>query len=65
MTKSSRIRKAALALGAHGAVEADSLVADPMLDDRLEPGKRPAEDEQHVRGVDRDELLVRVLASAW
>ena len=35
-----------------------------LLDDLLEPGERAADDEQHVRGVDLDELLVRVLAAA-
>ena len=34
------------------------------LDDRVEPGERAADDEQHVGGVDLDELLVRVLAAA-
>ena len=44
-------------------MEADALLADAALDDRLEAGERSAEDEQHVGGVDRDELLVRVLAA--
>jgi hypothetical protein len=48
----------------HRAVEADALVADARLDDLLEPGERPTADEQHVGGVDLDELLVRVLAPA-
>ena len=49
---------------ADGAVEPDALVPDALLDDRLEPGERTAEDEQHVRRVDLDELLVRMLAAA-
>src|SRR5262249_9252497 len=35
-----------------------------LLDDLLQAGERPAADEQHVGGVDLDELLVRVLAPA-
>ena len=54
----------ALGLRLHRAVEADALVADAALDDLLQPGERPTQDEQHVRGVDLDELLVRVLAPA-
>ena len=34
------------------------------LDDRVEPGEGATHDEQHVRRVDLDELLVRVLATA-
>ena len=44
--------------------EADRLLADALLDDLVEPGERAADDEQHVRRVDLDELLVRVLAPA-
>src|SRR4051812_18131026 len=44
--------------------EADALVADPPLDDLVEVGERPAADEQDVRRVDREELLVGVLAAA-
>ena len=39
-------------------------MADPALDDLLQAGERPTEDEQHVRRVDLDELLVGVLAPA-
>src|SRR6516165_8859253 len=39
-------------------------LADALLDDLLQAGERPAADEQHVGGVDLDELLVRVLAPA-
>jgi hypothetical protein len=45
-------------------VEADALVADAALDDLVEAGERAAADEQDVRRVDLDELLVRVLAPA-
>ena len=44
--------------------EAEGLLADPLLDDVLEPGEGAAHDEQDVGGVDLDELLVRVLAAA-
>ena len=44
--------------------EAHALVADAALDDLLEVRERAAADEQHVRGVDGEELLVRVLAPA-
>ena len=38
--------------------------ADAPLDDRLQAGERAAADEEDVRRVDREELLVRVLAPA-
>ena len=37
---------------------------DATLDDLLEAGERATADEQDVRGIDRQELLLRVLASA-
>jgi len=46
-----------------GRAEADRVLADPLLDDLVEACERAAHDEQHVRGVDLDELLVRVLAA--
>ena len=46
------------------APKPDALVADPALDDLVEAGERTTADEQDVRGVDLDELLVRVLAAA-
>ena len=49
---------------AHLGAEPDALAADAALDDLVEAGERPAADEQDVRGVDLDELLVRVLAPA-
>ena len=42
--------------------EADALAADAVLDDLLEAGECTTTDEQDVRRVDLDELLVRVLA---
>ena len=60
----SRIRpRSAWAIAALGA-EADRAPADPLLDDLLEAVERAAADEQHVRRVDLDEVLVRVLAAA-
>ena len=50
----------------HRAVgaEADRALADPLLDDLLQPVERAAADEQHVRRVDLDEVLVGVLPAA-
>jgi hypothetical protein len=48
----------------HRRPEAHALVADPPLHDLVELCERPAADEQDVRGVDREELLVRMLAPA-
>ena len=44
--------------------EADAPLADALLDDLLEPLEGAAADEQDVRGVDLDEVLVRMLAAA-
>ena len=44
--------------------EADPLVPDAPLDHLVELGERAAADEQDVGGVDRQELLVRMLAPA-
>src|SRR3954451_11984576 len=52
-----------LGLAAHLGAEADALLADPLLDDLVQAGERATHDEQHVGGVDLDELLVRVLAA--
>jgi hypothetical protein len=49
---------------AHVGGEADGVLADPALDDLVEAGEGAAADEQDVRGVDREELLVRMLAPA-
>src|SRR5699024_11955764 len=44
--------------------EADAPPADAGGDDVLDAGEGSRHDEQHVGGVDLDELLVRVLAPA-
>ena len=44
-------------------VKPDAVVAEAALDDLLDPGEGPAADEEDVRGVDLDELLVGVLAA--
>ena len=44
--------------------EADAPLADALLDDLLETLEGAAADEQDVRGVDLDEVLVRVLPAA-
>ena len=56
-----------VALGAVGdlGAKADALAPDAALDDLVEPGERAAADEEDVRRVDLDELLVRVLAPPW
>src|SRR5215468_870244 len=51
-------------LGDHLRAEPDGLLADAVLDDVLEPGERAAADEEDVRGVNLEELLLRVLAAA-
>ena len=65
---STSARKRADVLRARSAAdvgaEADAPVADARLDDLVETGERTTTDEQDVRGVDLDELLVRVLAPA-
>jgi hypothetical protein len=45
--------------------EADPLVPDAAFDDLVEVREGPAADEQDVRGVDRQELLVGMLAPPW
>src|SRR5674536_116982 len=44
--------------------ETKALLAYAVLDDVLDARERPAADEQDVRGVYLEELLVRVLAAA-
>src|SRR5262249_33743739 len=44
--------------------EADAALADARLDHLVEAGERTAADEEDVRRVDLDELLVRMLATA-
>src|SRR3954452_6489375 len=44
--------------------ESHRVLPDPLADDLLQVGERAAADEEDVRRVDREELLVRVLAPA-
>src|SRR5664280_2727259 len=53
-----------LVLRVQYGAEADRLLADPSLDHLVQAGEGATDDEQHVGGVDLDELLVRVLAAA-
>ena len=48
----------------HVGAEADALHAHAALDDAVEAHEGAAADEQDVRGVDLEELLLRVLAAA-
>src|ERR671910_2848515 len=52
----------AFGLAADLGAEAQAMSAYSVLDDLFQPGEGAAHDEQHVRRVDLDELLVRVLA---
>ena len=56
------LARVALGLGLDRRGEADPFVADAPLDHLVEVRERAAADEQHVGGVDRQELLVGVLA---
>src|SRR5918995_1745529 len=44
-------------------MEPERLVAQPSFDDFLESDKRAAAEEENIGRVDREELLVRMLAS--
>src|SRR5581483_5656959 len=57
-----RVQPILLRLGV--GTEAERVRGDAALDDLFEAVERAAADEQHVGGVDLDELLVRVLAPA-
>ena len=59
-------RRADFALGhrPHVGLEAQRLLADAALDHLVEADERAAADEQDVRRVDLEELLVRMLAAA-
>ena len=48
----------------HIAREADALLAHTLADDIGQTNERAAQNEQDVRGIDMDELLLRVLATA-
>jgi len=43
--------------------EAERVLADPALDDLVEASEGTTADEQHIGGVNRQEFLVRMLAS--
>src|SRR3954468_13766329 len=51
-------------LRANVSPETDGVLADPLGNDLVEVGERATADEEDVRRVDREELLVRVLAPA-
>ena len=53
-----------LGLRLHVGAEAQALPADAPLDDLLEAAEGAAADEEDVRGVDLQELLLRMLAAA-
>src|SRR5207247_8972258 len=53
-----------VAIPMHFRAEADLLLTDAVLDQALQSVEGAAADEQDVRGVDLDEVLVRVLAAA-
>ena len=48
----------------HLGAESQPTLADAIGDDLLQTGERTRDDEQHVGGVDLDELLMRMLAAA-
>src|SRR3954469_5661179 len=51
-------------LRADVGAEPEGVLADTPRDDLVDPGERAAADEEDVGGVDREELLMRVLAPA-
>src|SRR3954469_22000646 len=59
-----QLARVLVALRRNGRAEAHAPVADAPLDHLVEVRESAAADEQDVRGVDREELLVRVLAPA-
>src|SRR5207245_2722102 len=59
-----RLTQVAVAGATNDGAEADALVTDPAVDELLDARERAAADEQDVRRVDLDELLVRMLAPA-
>ncbi|CKT23304.1 Uncharacterised protein [Mycobacterium tuberculosis] len=52
-----------LGLGTNLGAKAEAPLADALVNDLLQPGERSRDDEQHVGGVDLDELLMRVLTA--
>ena len=59
------LAEGALLFGLHLGPEAHAAAAHTLLDDLVQADERPAHDEQDVRGVHADELLLRVLAAAF
>src|ERR1700751_5004539 len=59
-----QLRRLDVVLRADVCPEAEGVLADPLGDDLVQPGERAAANEEDVRGVDREELLVWVLAPA-
>ena len=59
-----QLARLARVLRADVGAEADGVLADAAADDLVEAGEGAAADEEDVRRVDREELLVRVLAPA-
>ena len=57
------LAEGALLFGLHLGPEAHAAAAHTLLDDLVQADERPAHDEQDVRGVHADELLLRVLAA--
>ena len=54
-----------LTLAVHKVVgEAEILLAQALLDDRIKAGEGSTHDEQHIGGVDLDEFLMRMLAAS-
>src|SRR5262245_31450615 len=58
------VRSVDLRLGPDLGTKAKPTLPDPVLNDLVQPSERSSHDEQHVRRVDLDELLVRVLTPA-
>src|SRR5712692_52908 len=59
-----RFAQSLLARASYVRVESESLLADAFLDDFFKPDKRASANEQYVRRIDREKLLVRMLTAA-
>src|SRR5215469_2758063 len=59
-----QLRRLDVVLRADVGTEADGVLADAARNDLVQPGECAAADEEDVGGVDREELLVGVLAPA-
>ena len=53
-----------LGLGLHSGMEANTFVPDALFDDVLKPSECTTTNKENVGGVDLNELLVRMLATA-